>query len=976
MKRLIILPIFSFFLLFYSGCSDSKKQEKPTYKYDYETVENDPYGALIYTLDNGLKIYMSINKEEPRVQTNIAVRAGSKQDPSDATGLAHYLEHMLFKGTSKIGTTNWEEEKELLDKISYLYEQRRKTESPEIRKELYKQIDSLSYEAAQIAIANEYDKMVSSLGAQGTNAYTWLEQTVYVNDVPSNELDKWLMLEAERFSELVLRLFHTELETVYEEFNIGQDSDYRIASKALMENLFQKHNYGQQTTIGKGEHLKNPSMVKIHEYFDTYYVPNNMAIVLAGDIDPDETVDMVKKHFGHYKAKEVPEYKFEEEDEIEEPIVKEVFGQDREFINIAFRGSGSHNNDEALKMRLLANVLSNRKAGLIDLNVNQQQKALNAYARETIVKDYSWLTLGASPKTDQSLDEVKKILLAEIENVKSGNFDDELIDAAIRNMKLRDVRMMEYNFIRASNMTTAFIQDLPWKNTANQYEDMGKITKQDLIDFANNRFGNNYVAVYKKTGSPERHKVEKPKITPLDIEREAKSEFLVNFEKIESPRIEPVFIDYETAIDNSELASGIPFSYIENTTNELFSINFILDMGSASDKEIATAVNYLPYLGTTEYSPEDLQKEFFKLGVSYDVYSSRDKIYVTLSGLEESLEEGIKLMEHVFNEVVENPPAYGELVNDIIKKREDNKLSKGYIMYGGLVNYARYGEDSPIKDILTEDELRLISPEHLVDKIRRIPTYKHRIFYYGTRPSDEAAEIINKYHKVPENLQDYPEEKKFVELETPKNEVYFVDYDMAQTQLTLYSKSKSFDPKLIPYANMFNTYFGSGLSSIIFQEIRETKALAYSAYSYFALPSKKEESHYIRAFVGTQADKLEDATKAMLELMNDMPESEKQYEDSRLSILKQIETNRVTGTSIFWNYETAKNRGLDYDVRKDTYNKIKTMQISDLRSFFDEHIKGNNYKFLVMGSKENVDIGLLKSLGEYKELTLEDVFGY
>ena len=277
--------------------SCNETNDSPTaYKYNYETVDNDITNTLIYTLDNGLKIYMSINKDEPRIQTNIAVNTGSKQDPSDATGLAHYLEHMVFKGTSKIATINWDKEKVILSEISNLYEKRRNTTDEDERKAIYRKIDSLSGLAAQYAVPNEYDKMISSIGAKGTNAYTSVERTVYINEIPSNEFEKWLSIEAERFSELVLRLFHTELEAVYEEYNRGKDNDYRLAYETMSAKLFKKHTYGTQTTIGTGEHLKNPSMEKIHQYFNDWYVPNNMAIILSGDINPDLTVDLIKQY--------------------------------------------------------------------------------------------------------------------------------------------------------------------------------------------------------------------------------------------------------------------------------------------------------------------------------------------------------------------------------------------------------------------------------------------------------------------------------------------------------------------------------------------------------------------------------------------------------------------------------------------------------------------------------------------------------
>ena len=275
---------------------------------EYRTVENDPTKTRIYTLDNGLKVYLYVNKEAPRLYTSIAVRAGSKNDPATATGLAHYLEHMLFKGTDKYGTLNYEAEAPLLDKIDSLYEMYRGTTDETERTTLYAKIDSVSQVASTYAIANEYDKMVSEMGAKGTNAYTSQEETVYINDIPTNQLEKWITLEAERFRNPQLRLFHTELEAVYEEKNRSLDNDRGIAFETMMSNLFPNHQYGQQTTIGTVDHLKNPSLTEIKKYFNTNYVPNNMAICLAGDIDPDKAIQLIKEHWGKFERKEVPHF--------------------------------------------------------------------------------------------------------------------------------------------------------------------------------------------------------------------------------------------------------------------------------------------------------------------------------------------------------------------------------------------------------------------------------------------------------------------------------------------------------------------------------------------------------------------------------------------------------------------------------------------------------------------------------------------
>jgi predicted Zn-dependent peptidase len=199
---------------------------------------------------------------------------------------------------------------------------------------------------------------------------------------------------------------------------------------------------------------------------------------------------------------------------------------------------------------------------------------------------------------------------------------------------------------------------------------------------------------------------------------------------------------------------------------------------------------------------------------------------------------------------------------------------------------------------------------------------------------------------------------------------------MVQTEMVMLSKATLYNKEIVPAAFLFNEYFGSGLSSIVYQEIREAKALAYSAFASYAFARKKNESNYVYAYIGTQSDKLKDAIAAMNQLMNQMPEAGLQFNSAKDAVLKKIESERITGSQIFWNYETAKNRGLDYDIRKDIYTRIPKMTFDDLRAFFNQQISGKKYTHLVLGNRNSTDINALKTLGQFEELTLEKVFGY
>lgn len=942
--------------------------------FKYEVVKNDPTGLRLYTLDNGLKVYLSKNNDEPRIQTYIAVRAGSVYDPADNTGLAHYLEHMVFKGTDKIGTQDWEAEKVLLDKISDLYEQHKAETDPEKKRAIYRVIDSISQEASKISIANEYDKMVSALGAQGTNAWTWHEETVYTNRIPSNELDKWLTLESERFSKLVLRLFHTELEAVYEEFNRAQDNDFRKENFALMDALFPNHPYGQQPTIGISEHLKNPSMVAIHEYFDNYYVPNNMAIVLVGDLDFEETIQKVNNHFGGFEKKELVHPERPTESPITSPIIREVFGPEAARVNIGYR-TGEVGSDDERYITLIDQILSNGTAGLIDLNLNQRQRVQRAFSRPTFFNDYGMHSITGYSRSGQTLEEVKDLLMNEIENIKQGNFDDWLLEAAINDLKLQEMRQFENASPLANAYVKAFTQFQDWNDRVNFLNSLSTITKEDLVNFANDFYQDNYVVVYKRQGeSLDLVRVENPGITPVQLNRDQKSSFLEMFEAIESPEIEPLFIDYKATIQNRTLNNGIEVSYINNEINDLMQTTFIFDMGKDNNKMLDLAMGYLNYLGTDSKSAEDMKKEFYRIGIRYNAGSGADRATVTLSGLKDNLAEGIELLQHLWDNAVADEEAYVKYVETIEKSRNDAKSNRNQIMFGGLMNYGMFGPESSFRNIYTMEELRAINPNDLVQTIKDLKNYQHRVFYYGNDINGAVA-ALNEKHNVSGDLMDYPEAMVYTEVETG-NKVYFVNYDMVQAEMLFLSKGDTFTPEKMAASRLFNSYFGSGLSSIIFQEIRESKALAYSAYAVYRNAAEAGKPNYVQAYIGTQANKIEEAVEAMMELMNNMPEAEEQFNSAKDATLKQIAAERITKANIFWSFERLKKQGIDYDIREEMYNAIQNMTMADLKAFFDENIKDGNYTVMVIGNKSDVDFNVLKKMGQVEEVDLDYLFNF
>lgn len=942
-------------------------------------VPGDPIKVLQHTLSNGLKLFMSVNKNEPRVYTEIAVRAGSKHDPADTTGLAHYFEHMMFKGTDRLGTLDWEKEKVLLDRIEELFEMHRNEADTAKKKALYAEIDRLSSEAAKYAATNEYDKLVSSIGAKGTNAYTWVEQTVYVNDIPNNELERWFELESERFRRPILRLFHTELETVFEEYNISQDRDLRKVYKEIQARLTPTHPYGTQTTLGRGEDLKNPSQTNIYRFFDQYYVPNNMAIVMCGDFEPERAIRLAETHFGKFESRPIPEFKFEAQPPVGAREQVEVFGNEAPWVEIAWRFEDAHSKG-ALILPLLAGILHNYQAGLFDLNLIQKQQLLEAYAYPRIHADFGALFLHGKPREGQSLEEVEALLLAQVQKLANGEFEDWLPEAVLKDMKLSEIKEFEKNQGRASAITNAFVLGLDWSEMVHRWKKLAAISKADLVEFVQKHVRpDNYVVVYKHTGAdPSVLKVEKPSITPIEVNRNVQSAFADAFLAKKAPEIAPEFLDFKKTIKNTGLSSKLKLKSIQDRNSQLFRLDYIFNMGRTSDRRLSILANYLPFLGTGTHSPSEIQQAFYRLGLHFSATCQDEHFYLSLTGLEESLEAGVTLMESLLDDAQPNAAALENLVADIFKRRENDKMDKRVVLSKAMRSYAKFGPESPFSDKLSQAELQALTPQELTGLLRTLKGFEHEVFYFGPRNGRFVADLLKKQHLVPDHLQQVLIAKKYKERSTSKNKVFFVHFPMVQVELMLISRgTPHFNMDEHVYSEWYNQYFGYGLSSIVFQEIRESKALAYSAYAFAADPEKRKKSHYLQAYVGTQPDKLQEAVKAFETILEDMPIAPSSMEQARTSVLKQIAADRILKANIYWTWRSNRDKGfLNQDLRKLVYENLENATAEDLVQYHAKYIKGRQYTWLVLGDRARIDFKYLKSIGKVSELSLEEIFGY
>lgn len=959
----------------YVQAQDFQWKEATSNGYTYRYVTNDPTAARYYTLKNGLTVILSPTTKEPRIQAYIATKAGSKTDPADHTGLAHYLEHMLFKGTDQFGSKDWAKEKPLLDQIDALYEKYNQTKDEAKRKEIYKEIDKVSGEAAKYAIANEYDKMMSGMGADGTNAFTSFEQTVYTEDIPANVTDKFLAVQAERFRQPVLRLFHTELEAVYEEKNRGLDTDSRKVSETMFASIFPNNNYGKQTTIGTIEHLKNPSLKAIREYFNNYYVPNNMGIIMSGDFNPDEMIAKIDKDFSYMKSKTIPAYNIGQEKPITAPITKEVYGPNPENITIGFRFPGATTKDARL-LNLIGSMLTNGQAGLIDLDLVKKQKLLAAYAYPYVLKDYSVLFLQGNPTEGQSLDQVKALLLQEIDKLRKGEFSDDLIQSIVNNERKSIIQNNEKYSSRASTLMDEFTSDIDHKAALEYVDEISKLTKKDIMDFTSKYLqDNNYVAVYKRKGEDKNIvKVDKPTITPVSVNRDDQSAFVKKINEMPEAAIAPVWLNFDKDITKNKLG-GVDVLSVKNTDNELFRLYYYFDSGKWNNKMLPLAAEYLKYLGTKNKSSEAISKEFYKLASSFSVGAGNEETYVTLEGLNENFDKTAALFEDLIKNCEADQSALDSYKARLKKSRANAKQNKGSIM-SGLRSYAQYGAQNPFNNVLSDAELDALKAEDLIKILHDLFNFKHKVLYYGPKSGSEAVASLTPIHKLPASLKEMPKSKTFTQITTDKNKVLFAHYDMVQAEVFWVRNGEAYNSTITPTVSLFNNYFGGGMGSIVFQTIRESKALAYSTYSYFSLPSKKEDKDIITAYVGTQADKFNESTTAMNELLTTLPQSQQLFETAKSGLKKSIASERITQDGIIFTYLRAQKLGNKNDIRKNVYEQAPKLAFTDINNFHDKEMKGKNYTYCLVASQDKVNEADMQKLGEVKKLNLTEIFGY
>ena len=262
--------------------------------------------------------------------------------------------------------------------------------------------------------------------------------------------------------------------------------------------------------------------------------------------------------------------------------------------------------------------------------------------------------------------------------------------------------------------------------------------------------------------------------------------------------------------------------------------------------------------------------------------------------------------------------------------------------------------------------------EEFTERIKNVFKFQYQLFFYG-KDFDKFKQEIGNF--IETQSQNIPEPKKYPEPETVGN-VYFTNYDMVQMEMSKVGKGHSVNTENFGKINVFNEYFGRGLSSIVFQEIRESKSLAYSAYVSYSPSAELGRPDYISTYIGTQPDKLQIAVDTMTELMDELPEVTTQFENAKNAALKQIASTRITRTNLFFNTLKLQKLGITHDFRKNIYSQIESLNFNEIKQFYQTEIKPIQFNTAIIGKKENLNLEAAEKMGAFKEVDLEEIFGY
>lgn len=930
-----------------------------------------------YRLENGLTVWLNEDHSQPKVFGAVVVKAGAKDCPD--TGIAHYFEHMMFKGTDRIGTLDYESEKVLLDSIAMKYDELAMTEDTAARARLQKEINELSIRSSEYVIPNEFNRLINRFGGSGLNAATSYDATIYFNTFSPQYMVQWAEINSERLINPVFRLFQSELETVYEEKNMYGDFIGGQVMDTLMARYFGPHPYAYPI-IGSTKNLKNPRLTEMHKFFEDYYVASNMALILSGDFDAQQVMPILEKAFSRIRSGNAPKQ--------EKVMLPPFNGRETmkvkfpipfiKAMGLGFRGV-SANHEDQVALNIAVNLLNNANGtGYLD-KLMVEHKLMGALAINESMNEAGILAVAIMPKLlIQSYSSAEKMVWDEINRVKNGDFSDEMFNSLKLEQKRQYASSLENIDSRATIMMNLFSQGKSWNDYLNEVARIESITKEDVVRVAQKYFSNNYLCVTKSTGKYPKDNLPKPAFSPVvPRNADASSSYAKQLEKIPEQQVAPRIIDFEKDVKTSKLTPLVTLYTTPNPLNDIFTLNISYGIGALEQPELMQLTNYLQLLGTESLSFEQFRSRLQSIGSTLAFDVTPDAFVMKVTGFDNHIDETMELVGDFIRHAKADDKKLRQIVDDA-KVSEKAFFKSGHNVASALLEQVKYGDQSRYLRKLSLSQIKKLKGKDMLaiyDKVRSVQCDLH---YCGTLPVEKVIGTIRQHlplerTTVASNSPYYRELKQY-----DRPTVFFIDMpDMAQSIVYGYVKGDPVDDKASRHASrLFSVYFGGDMSSLMFQEIREFRSFAYRTSGRYQLPNHahKGTAGSFTAMLSTQSDKTLDALGVLDSLIREMPLKPERMEAVKQTLVNRINNDYPPFRNLSEKVASARMEGFDRDPAEEFLRDIATMDMQDISRFYREQISGRPVVYVIAGNRKHIDMKKLAEYGTIIKVKKKDIY--
>ena len=930
-----------------------------------------------FKLSNGMTVWLNEDHSQPKVFGAVVVKAGAKDCPN--TGIAHYFEHIMFKGTDRIGTVDYQAEKPWLDSISVQYDLLSQTQDEAERTKIQQHINELSLKAADYVIPNEFNRLISKYGGSSLNAGTGYDVTYYHNTFLPQYMEQWCWLNSERLITPVFRGFQGELENVYEEKNRASDGMAGDAMEKVMGAVFKTQPYAYPI-LGSTENLKNPRLSDMAAFYKKYYVASNMGLILCGDITPDSTLTtLLEQTFGRVQTGPVPERGYSPMPDIQEGEFCEV-KLPIPLISaevLVFKAPTDFEPD-ADALDLANALLSNGKAGLIDSLMNEHKVMLGA-AMSMAFADAGGTAIIIIPKLLGKMKTAEARIMEQVQQVMDGNFSNEQLEALKQEMVMEAERNLETIGSRSELMVDVFSKGHSWQDVLDKINRIKQLTKDDVIAAAKKYYGAHHITLQKKYGTPDKETLKQPGYKPISPKNtDAKSAFAQQMEQIPVKEATIRTVDFEKDVTTQKLNDHVTLYYKENPVNDIFTFTLRYKDGTLHTPKLAVLAPYLNALGTDSLKKQQLEQAWQRIGTTMEVAQGDVNFSINLTGPDHQLKPALQLLAHFLRAAKGDDDALDEARDaDKVDRKSFGKQKDDVL--APMLQRVAYGSKSTYLTQLSKKEVKALKSDELLALFRELQQYDCELFYCGRQPVEVVA--AESQHTLPlaqctkpkadtfRPLQQYSEPTVFF-YDVPKSRQNFVvSYDGISALPTFEERTK---------LSLWEEYFAGGMSSVLFQNVREFRSLAYSTGGKSIRTSVAQHPQEPMAFftaTGTQADKTLEAVATIDSLLRQLPMKEENLESARQSVLSDIQNDYPTFRGIAKYVANQCNNGYTADPNTETARLLPAITAQDIVQFHQQHVGNNQSRvWIIIGDKKTTDLKALSSYGKIVELKKEDVY--